>query len=78
MGRKIAFISNRGGNTSLGWRRFGRGAAELVAREKRYLKPMARLSLKVFGPAGKLVAARVFVHGGNGRLMRLTMHGAGG
>jgi hypothetical protein len=67
-GTKIAFISNRGGNTSL-WAQTIPGGAqrELVAREKRYLKPMARLSLKVFGPTGELTAARVFVIGADGR-----------
>jgi TolB protein len=67
-GKKIAFISNRGGNTSLWVQTIPGGAqTELVAREKRYLKPMTHLSLKVFGPAGKLVAARVFITGADGR-----------
>src|SRR6266403_2337545 len=60
-GTKIAFISNRGGNTSLWVQTIPGGAqTELLAREKKYLKPMSRLSLKVFGPSGALVAARGF------------------
>jgi len=67
-GTKIAFISNRSGNTSLWVQTIPGGAqTELVAREKKYLKPMGRLSLKVFGPTGKPVAARVFVTGADRR-----------
>jgi Tol biopolymer transport system component len=67
-GAKIAFISNRGGNTSLWIQTIPRGAqAEVVARERKYLKPMGKLSVRVLDPAGKPVAARVFVTGADGR-----------
>jgi TolB protein len=67
-GTKIAFISNRGGNTSLWVQTIPGGAqTELAVRERKYLKPMGRISLRVVGPTGKPVAARVFVTGTDGR-----------
>ena len=67
-GTKIAFISNRGGNTSLWVETIpGGGQTELMVREQKYLKPMGRIALRVLGPRGKPVAARVFVTGGDGR-----------
>ncbi len=67
-GATIAFISNRGGNTSLWVQTIPGGAqTELTVRERKYLKPMGRISLRVLGPAGKPVAARVFVTGQDGR-----------
>ncbi len=63
-GKQIAFISNRGGNTSL-WSQTVPGGAQiqLVAKEKRYLKPVGRLSIAVLDKAGHPTAARVFVVG---------------
>ena len=67
-GSKIAFISNRGGNTSLWVQTIPGGTqTEFAVRERKYLKPMGRISLRVLGPAGKPVAARVFVTGADGR-----------
>ncbi len=67
-GTKIAFISNRGGNTSLWVQTIPGGAqSEVVARERKYLKPMGRISLKVVDTLGKPVAARVFVTASDGR-----------
>ena len=67
-GTKIAFISNRGGNTSLWIETIPGGAqTELPVRERKYLKPMGRISLRVLGPTGKPVAARVFVTAADGR-----------
>jgi TolB protein len=61
-GTKIAFISNRSGNTSLWVQTIPGGRqTELVASEKKYLKPMGRLLLKVLGPTGKPVPGRVFI-----------------
>jgi Tol biopolymer transport system component len=57
-GTKIAFISNRGGNTSLWVQTIQVGQTELVARDRKYLKPMGHLSLEVLAD-GKTVAARV-------------------
>jgi TolB protein len=67
-GSKIAFISNRDGNTSLWIETIPGGAqTEIVAREQKYLKPMGRVSLKVINQFGKPVSARVFITGGDGR-----------
>ncbi len=64
---KIAFISNRGGNTSLLVQTSPGGEQnEVVARERKYLKPMGRVSLRVVDGGGKPVAARVFVTGSDG------------
>ena len=61
-GAKIAFISNRGGNTSLWVQTIPGGEqTEVVARERKYLKPMGRISLRVVDSFGKPLAARVFV-----------------
>jgi Tol biopolymer transport system component len=67
-GTKIAFISNRGGNTSLWVQTIPGGEqTEIVARDRKYLKPMGRVSLQVLGPQGKPVAARGFVTAADGR-----------
>jgi len=67
-GTQIAFISNRGGNTSLWVQTIPGGAQpEVVARERRYLQPMGRISLKVVDTWGKPVAARIFVTAADGR-----------
>ena len=67
-GREIAFISNRGGNTSL-WTQEALGGAQhqLVAKEKHYSKAMGRLSITVLDPSGKPTAARISVTGEDGR-----------
>ena len=66
-GSKIAFISNRSGNTSLWVQTIPGGEqTEVVARERKYLKPMGRISLRVVDASGKPVAARVFVTGADG------------
>ena len=67
-GTKIAFISNRDGNTSLGVQTIPGGAqTEVVANDRKYLKPMGRISLQVVDSRGKPVAARVFVTAADGR-----------
>jgi len=67
-GSKIAFISNRSGNTSLWIQTIPGGAqSEVLTRERKYLKPMGKLLLRVADPGGKSVAARVFVTAGDGR-----------
>jgi TolB protein len=67
-GTQIAFISNRGGNTSLwvqqvpgGWQ------TEIVAKERRYLKPMGHLAIEVLDASGHPTSARVFVTGSDNR-----------
>jgi TolB protein len=67
-GSRIAFISNRGGNTSIWIEAIPGGRqTELVPRERKYLRPMGRILLKVTNPLGKALAARVFVTASDGR-----------
>jgi TolB protein len=67
-GTKIAFISNRGGNTSLWIQTIPGGAqTQLAARERKYLKHMGQLWLGIVGPNGKPMAARIFVTAADGR-----------
>ncbi len=68
-GSKIAFISNRNGNTSLWVQTIPGGVqTEVVARDRNYLKPMGRMSLRVVDDLTSQhpVAARVFVAGADG------------
>lgn len=66
-GSKIAFISNRNGNTSLWVQTIPGGEqTEVVARERKYVRPMGRISLCVVDGSGNPVAARVFVTGADG------------
>ena len=67
-GQRIAFISNRGGNASL-WiqNAFGGSQRQLRITERRYLKPMGRLSITVLNEVGKPTPARVFVIGSDHR-----------
>ena len=63
-GKEIAFISNRGGNTSL-WTQEALGGAErqLVIKDRHYLKSTGRLTVTVLDGSGHPTAARVFVTG---------------
>jgi len=66
-GKHIAFISNRGGTTSLWLQELLGGAqTELIAKEKRYLKSAGQLNITVLS-AGRPVPARIFVTGEDGR-----------
>ena len=67
-GKRIAFISNRGGNTSL-WIQEALGGAqtEIMVRDRRYLKPMSKLSIRVVDAAGRPTPARIFLTGEDGR-----------
>jgi TolB protein len=65
---RIAFISNRSGNTSLWIQTIPGGAqSEVVAGERKYLKPTGKLRLRVTGPGGVPLAARVFITAQDGR-----------
>ncbi len=67
-GSKIAFISNRSGNTSLWIQTIPGGAQrQVLVRERKYLKPMGRLLLRVADSGGRAVAARVFLTAEDGR-----------
>jgi TolB protein len=67
-GKQIAFISNRGGNTSL-WTQqvLGGAQTQIIAKEKHYLKPTGRLSIAVVDPAGRPTPARISVTGEDSR-----------
>jgi len=68
-GSKIAFISNRNGNTSLWVQTIPGGEqTEVVARERKYSKPMGRILLRVVDDLAlqKPVAARVFLTAADG------------
>ena len=65
---RIAFISNRGGNTSL-WVQEMLGGAQhpVLAKVKHYLKSMGRLSITILDNSGIPTSARVSVTGEDGR-----------
>jgi len=67
-GSRIAFISNRGGNTSLWIQEIPGGAQrEIVANERHYLNPAGHLVITVLDGAGHPTSARVSVTAENGR-----------
>lgn len=67
-GSRIAFISNRGGNTSLWIQTIPGGEqSELTIRHKKYLNPMGTIALHIVDAAGKPLPARVFMTAADGR-----------
>ena len=67
-GKQVAFISNRSGNTALWLQTVPGGAqSQVIAEQRKYLKPMGRLLVSVLDPADKATAARIFVTGEDGR-----------
>ncbi|NJD32658.1 MAG: hypothetical protein FIB04_12325 [Gammaproteobacteria bacterium] len=67
-GRRVVYVSNERGNTSLVVQDVVGGARqEIVAGLRRYKVPRARLVLDVVDPAGKRVPARVSVLADDGR-----------
>jgi Tol biopolymer transport system component len=67
-GTRIAFISNKNGNTEIGIERIPGGVAEMLAiRERRYLPPMARLHLYIEDSRGRAGSARVSITDAAGR-----------
>jgi len=67
-GARIAFISNRNGNTSLWTQEISGGSQnQIIPRERRYLRAMGRLTIQVVDSVGKFMPARVFVTGEDGR-----------
>jgi Tol biopolymer transport system component len=67
-GKRIAFISNRDGNTSLWLEDIPGGKqTEVVADTRHYQHQMGKIELTVLDPAGQYTAARVLVTGEDGR-----------
>jgi len=67
-GKTIAFISNRGGNTSLWLQRIPGGTQrELEAKERHYLPAMGRIRITVTDAAGRQTQARIFITDRAGR-----------
>lgn len=67
-GKRIAFISNRTGNTSLWILDLPGGKqTQVPVRNKQYLKPTARIGITVLDPQGHITPARVFMTGEDGR-----------
>ena len=67
-GTRIAFISNRGGNTSLWTQGIPDGAqSQVIVRNRHYLRPMGRLSLRILDSSGQPTSARIFATGEDGR-----------
>jgi TolB protein len=67
-GSRIAFISNRDGNTSL-WvqEAVGGSQRQITAKEKRYLRPMGQLTVTVSNASGQPTPARIFLTAADGR-----------
>jgi TolB protein len=67
-GRRIAYLSNEGGNVSL-WVQdvVGGKRSEVAPRERRYRRAMHELALTITDASGKPVAARVSVVAADGR-----------
>ena len=66
-GKHIAFISNRSGNTELWLLELPGGAQrQLRVKQRKYMRPMAHLLVRVLDAAGKPTAARVSVTGADG------------
>ncbi len=67
-GKSIAFISNRGGNTSLWVQQvLSGGQSEIQVKEKKYLKPTGQVRLTVLDKSGHPTPARVFITGADQR-----------
>jgi len=72
-GTRVAFISNRNGNTEIGIERVPGGTIEtLGAAERRYLAPMARLHLRLQDAQGRPASARVSIVDAQGRFYAPT------
>ena len=67
-GQYIAFISNRDGNTSLWIQKVPGGEQrQIVAKERRYLRPMGAIHIQVFDERDRKTPARVLVTAEDGR-----------
>jgi Tol biopolymer transport system component len=67
-GMRIAFVSNRDGNTSLWTQEIPGGAqSQVIVRNRHYLRQVGRLSLRILDSSGQPTSARIFVSGEDGR-----------
>ena len=67
-GSRVLYVTNEHGNTSLVVQQVVGGARhEIVASERRYMMPRAKLTLDIVDAAGVRTPARVSVVGGDGR-----------
>lgn len=67
-GERIAFISNRGGNTSLWLQQVPGGSQrQLLAKDRKYLVPMGRIDVTVLDNSARETAARVLIKAEDGR-----------
>ncbi len=67
-GKRIAFISNRNGNTELWVQEFpGGGQRRIDATERKFLRPHGRIEIEVVGGDGKPTPARVSVTDATGK-----------
>jgi TolB protein len=65
---RIAFVSNRDGNTSLWTQEIPGGAqSQVIFRNRHYVRAMGRLSLRILDSSGQPTSARIFVTGEDGR-----------
>jgi Tol biopolymer transport system component len=67
-GKRIAYIANEFGNTEIRIQEVvGGKVTTVIATDRRYLRPMSNVTVKIDDAAGKPVAARVTVTGSDGR-----------
>jgi len=67
-GKRIAYISNEGGNTSLAVRDFVGGATiPVIAKNRKFRSPKARLTVDIRDEQGRSVPSRVAILGSDGR-----------
>ncbi len=67
-GKRLAFVSNEGGNTSIRVREvLGGYQKPLLIKERRYLNPRALIKITILDPDGRPASARVSVTGEDGR-----------
>ena len=67
-GKKIAFISNRNGNTELWMQEFPGGVQRKIeATERKYLRPHGQLKIEVIEPDGKPTPARISITDASGK-----------
>jgi Tol biopolymer transport system component len=67
-GRRVAYISNESGNVALWIREFTGGAkTQLVAKTRRYARPMSPLTIDLRDERGQPVSGRISIRGSDAR-----------